>query len=120
MACCTGCSTGAWESFFCAAYQAGRPSRVVTDLPWTAETGVTQERVSTPLTKTEQEPHWARPQPNRGPCRSSSLERTYRRGASGTAATFHSRSFTRILSSLAILYASQRVMLATEFYARSW
>src|ERR1700686_335302 len=107
MACCTGCNSGAWASFFCAAYQAGSPSSVVTDLPCTAETGVTQERVSTPLTKTEQEPHWASPHPNRGPCRSSSLERTYSSGVSGAAATFHSRSFTRILSSLAILWFYQ-------------
>src|ERR1700730_18771083 len=103
MACCTGCSAGACASFFCAAYQAGRPSSVVTDFPWTAETGVTHERVSTPFTSTEQEPHCARPQPKRGPCKSSSFARTYNRGVSGAAETTHGRSLTLILISLAIL-----------------
>src|ERR1700682_1049925 len=102
MACCTGCSAGAWASFFCAAYHAGSPSSGVTDLPCTAETGVTQERVSTPLTKTEQGPHWAAPHPTRALCRVSSFERTYKRGVSGAAATFHSRSLPLILSSVAI------------------
>ncbi len=100
MACCTGCSAGALASFFCAPYQAGSPSSVVTALPSTAETGVTQERVSTPLTSTEQEPHWARPQPKRGPRSSSSLESTYNSGVSGAEATFHDRSLTLILSAI--------------------
>src|SRR5215475_6308677 len=103
MACCTGCSAGGLASFFCAAYHAGNPSSVVTALPSTAETGVTQERVSTPLTSTEQEPHWARPQPKRGPCNRSWLDKTYSNGVSGAAATVHSRSLTRSLNSPAML-----------------
>src|SRR5579863_5357864 len=102
IACCTGCRSGALASFFCAAYQAGKPSSVVTDFPWMEETGVTQERVSTPLTSTEQEPHWASPQPKRGPWSRSSFDRTYSRGVAGAEATIHDRSFTLILSSVAI------------------
>src|SRR5580698_10996659 len=102
MACCTGCSAGVSANFFCAAYQAGSPSSVVTDFPTTADTGVTQDRVSTPFTSTEHDPHCASPQPKRGPCSCSSLDRTYSRGVSGAADTVHERSFTRILSSLAI------------------
>src|SRR5579862_2360254 len=103
MACCTGCSAGALASFFCAPYQAGSPSSVVTALPSTAETGVTQERVSTPLTSTEQEPHWAKPQPKRGPRNCSSFERTYSSGVSGADATVKDRSLTRILISRAMV-----------------
>src|SRR5580765_6176635 len=96
MACCTGCRAGALASFFCDAYHAGSPSRVVTDLPSTLDTAVTQERVSTPFTSTEHEPHWANPQPNRGPWSCSSFINTYRSGVSGAALTVHNRSFTRI------------------------
>src|SRR5579862_2615174 len=102
MACCTGCRAGAFASFFCFAYHSGKPSSVVMDLPRTAETGVTHERVSAPFTRTEQEPHWDRPQPNRGPCRCRSPERTYSRGVSGSAATLCVRPFTRIWISSAI------------------
>ena len=42
----------------------------------TAATGVTHERISFPSKSTEHAPHCARPQPNRGPCRWSSLCRT--------------------------------------------
>src|ERR1700721_2092851 len=101
MACCTGCSAGTCASFFCAAYHAGSPSKVVTDFPWTAETGVTHERVSTPFTSTEHEPHCASPQPKRGPCSRNSFARTHKSGVSGAAETVHERSFTLILSSLA-------------------
>ena len=83
MACCTGCSAGVLGSFFCAAYHAGNPSSVVIDLAATVETGVRQERVSTPLTKTEHDPHCPRPQPNLGPCRFSSFDSTYNSGVSG-------------------------------------
>ena len=65
-----------------------------TDLPATRATGVTHDRVSTLSTSTEQDPHCARPQPNRGPCRCSSFESTYNNGVSGVAAIVHSRSFT--------------------------
>src|SRR5215472_14260911 len=108
MACCTGCSAGVLASFLWAAYHEGSPSSVVTALPSTAETGVTQERVSTPFTSTEQEPHCANPQPNRGPWSSKSFERTYSKGVSGAASTFQTRSFTRMLSLLAISSASQQ------------
>jgi hypothetical protein len=67
---------GAFGRPFCPAYHAGNPSSVVTDFPTTAETGVTQERRSTPSTSTEHDPHWARPHPKRGPFSSSSSEST--------------------------------------------
>src|SRR6266571_3050550 len=101
-ACCIGWSTGGFWSPFCLAYQAGSPSSVVIDLPSRDPSDVTHERVSTPSTRTEQEPHCASPQPNRGPCRSNSFERTYSRGVSGLEATGHKRSFTLILSPAAI------------------
>src|SRR5579875_750751 len=105
IACWTGCNSGAFESLRCEAYQAGSPSSVVTDLPATADTGVTHERVSTPFTNTEQDPHCASPQPNRGPRNINSLESTYSSGVSGEAATFHTRSFTRIFNSPAIPFS---------------
>src|ERR1039458_365371 len=121
MACCRGCRSGAAASFFCAPYHAGNPSSVVTDLPCTAETGVTHERVSTPFTSTEQEPHWASPQPNRGPCSSSSFARTYNRGVSRAEATIHDRSFTLILSSPAILCSvTGRSLRDTRLPAALW
>src|SRR5438034_8555999 len=106
IACCTGCNCGAAESFFCAAYHCGRPSSVVTDLPSTAETGVRHDRVSMPFTRTEQEPHWPRPHPNRGPCRLRSFMRTYKSGVSGRDSIVHTRSFTRIFSSFGVAYPS--------------
>src|SRR4029453_17636218 len=101
-ACCSGCSAGACASLLRSAYQAARPSRVVSDLSATAATGVTQERISTPSASTEQEPHCASPQPKRGPCRRSSLVRTERGGVSGLALPGPSRPFTLILRSSAI------------------
>src|SRR3979411_474519 len=101
-ACCTGWSAGGFRSPFCFAYHAGSPSSVVIDLPARDPTGVTHEPVSTPFTRTEQEPHCASPHPNRGPCRSNSFERTYNRGVSGLDVTGHKRSFTLILSAAAI------------------
>src|ERR1700733_410739 len=117
MACCTGCSAGACFSFFCAAYQAGNPSSVVTDFPCTAETGVTQDRVSTPFTSTEHEPHCASPQPKRGPCSSSSFERTYSNGVSAEEETVQGRSFTRILISVGmaeLCYKRIKISLSTD------
>src|SRR5262249_38192588 len=70
--------------------------------PLTAATGVTQERISLPSSSTEQAPHCARPQPNRGPCRWSSLCKTYRRGVSRLALTPCVSPFTLILRLLAI------------------
>src|ERR1700733_12354037 len=105
-ACWTGCSAVTLSSFFCFAYHAGNPSSVVTDLPWTAETGVTQDRTSSPFTSTEHEPHCASPQPKRGPCRCSSSDRTYSKGVSGAAVISPARSFTRILTSPAIVRTS--------------
>src|SRR5688572_31175495 len=77
------------------------PSSVVIALPVTAATGVTHERISLPSSSTEQAPHWARPQPKRGPCRCSSLCRTYNSGVSRLAVTLCTRPFTRIFSLLA-------------------
>src|SRR5689334_23985290 len=100
MACCTGCSSGTLVNFFCAAYQAGNPSSVVTNLPSTADTGVTQDRISTPFDSTEHDPHWAKPHPNRGPRSCSSFSNTYNSGVSGAEVTVHNRSLTRICISL--------------------
>jgi hypothetical protein len=101
-ACCTGWSAGVFCNPFFFAYQAGRPSSVMIALPSRDPTCVTHERVSTPSMRTEQEPHCAKPQPNRGPWRSNSFERTYSRGVSGLDSTGHKRSFTLILSPAAI------------------
>src|SRR5262249_7139756 len=87
----------------CCAYSAGSPSSVVIALPETAATGVTQLLISLPSNNTEQAPHCANPQPKRGPCRCSSLCRTYRRGVSRLAVTLCTRPFTLIFSLLAIL-----------------
>src|SRR5262249_60031809 len=84
------------------AHSAGSPSSVVIDFPETAATGVTQLRISLPSSSTEHAPHCARPQPKRGPCRCSSLCRTYRRGVSRLAVTLCTRPFTLILSFLAL------------------
>src|SRR3954470_1699887 len=78
------------------------PSRVVIALPLTAATGVTHERISLPSSNTEQAPHCARPQPKRGPCRWSSLCRTYRRGVSRLALTPCVNPFTLIFRLFAI------------------
>ena len=53
----------------------------------TAATGVMHARISLPLWSTEHDPHWARPQPKRGPFRRSSFRRTYSSGVFGDAAT---------------------------------
>src|ERR1700730_16414453 len=97
-----GTSAGGFLSPFCFAYQAGSPSSVVMDFPSRDPTGVTHDRISTPSTRTEQEPHCASPQPNRGPCNSNSFDRTYSRGVSGLAVTGQTRSFTLIVSPAAI------------------
>src|SRR3954454_4522498 len=78
------------------------PSSVVIALPLTAATGVTHERISLPSSNTEQAPHCAKPQPKRGPCRWSSLCRTYRSGVSRLAVTLCTRPFTLIFNLLAI------------------
>src|SRR5215467_16262341 len=70
--------------------------------PVTAATGVTHDLISLPSSSTEHAPHCARPQPNRGPCRWSSLCRTYRRGVSRLAVTPWVRPFTLILMLFAI------------------
>src|SRR5580765_7631359 len=72
-------------------------------LPLTAATGVTHERISLPSSSTEQAPHCARPQPKRGPCRWSSLCKTYRSGVSRLADTPWVRPFTLILMLFAIV-----------------
>src|SRR4051812_27618947 len=78
------------------------PSSVVIAFPLTAATGVTHERISLPSSSTEHAPHCARPQPNRGPCRWSSLCRTYKSGVSRPAVTLCTRPFTLIFNLLAI------------------
>src|SRR5215471_18465505 len=102
-ACCNGCNAGAAADVpRCCAYNAGSPSNVVTALPLTAATGVTQLLISLPSNNTEQAPHCARPHPNLGPCRCSSLCRTYRRGVSRLAVTPCVSPFTLILMLFAI------------------
>src|ERR1041385_3338658 len=84
-ACCTGCSVFSAVAEgrpFCAAHRGARPSSVVTSLPVTLLTGNIQERTSLPSTKTEQDPHCARPQPNCGPLSPRSLRNTYNNGVS--------------------------------------
>src|ERR1700748_75010 len=60
---------------------------VVTDLPATALSGVTQERVAAPSMCTVQAPHWATPQPNLVPVSSSSSRTTHNSGVSGSTST---------------------------------
>src|SRR5262249_57691562 len=114
------CSAGAAaEVPRCAAYNAGSPSSVVMLFPLTAATGVTHERISLPSSSTEQAPHCARPQPNRGPCRWSSLCRTYRRGVSRLALTPCVKPFTLILMLFAIRASRiENVLSATYAPAR--
>ena len=69
------------------AHSAGSPSKVVIAFPETAATGVTHDRISFPSSSTEHAPHCASPQPKRGPCRCSSLCRTYSNGVSSDAVT---------------------------------
>src|SRR2546423_5495810 len=102
-ACCNGCRAGLAAAVpRSLAHNAGSPSSVVIALPLTAATGVTHERISLPSRSTEQAPHCAKPQPKRGPCRRSSLCRTYRRGVSRLAVTLCTRPFTLIFNLLAI------------------
>src|SRR5579862_3397478 len=89
--------------------------------PDTAATGVTHDRISLPSSNTEQAPHCARPHPKRGPCRWSSLCKTYRRGVSRLALTQCVSPFTLILRLLAIrasrvgnVAATAPVVLATS------
>ena len=56
-ACSTGWSAGTLASPCCFANQLGRPSSVVTDFVPIALSGVMHERVSTPSTSTEHDPH---------------------------------------------------------------
>src|SRR5690348_17681406 len=98
-ACCTGCSfTVAPVVPRCAAHKAGSPSSVVTDLPLTAATGVTQLRISFPSRSTEQAPHCANPQPKREPCKCNSLCNTYSNGVSSDADTLWTRPLTLIFN----------------------
>src|SRR5260370_41251558 len=97
-ACCTGVSAGTCGNLCWGAYHAGNPSSVVTDLFPMAERGVTHDRVSTPSTNTEHDPHCAKPQPKRGPFNNNSFESTYRSGVSGGASTVQDRSVTGYLT----------------------
>jgi len=60
---------------------------VVTVLPATADSGVTQERVARPSTCTVQAPHWAMPQPNLVPVMPNCSRMTHRSGMSGSTST---------------------------------
>src|SRR4249920_2450830 len=82
-ACCRGCGFSGVP----------RPSMVVT-LPFAAETA------------TEHAPHCARPQPNFGPFRFSSLRNTYSSGVSGAAATSCSFPLTVIVVMAPLLSVS--------------
>ena len=64
-----------------------RPSMVVTCLPSTSETGVTQDLIATPSIWTVQAPHCAMPQPNFVPVRASCSRKTQSRGLAGSTST---------------------------------
>src|SRR4029450_7152664 len=89
-ACCSGCSTP-----FCE-----RPSSVVISAPCTDDTGRMHERTASPLIRTVQAPHWPNPQPNRGPCRSRSLQRAYTSGVDGSTSTACDLPLTRNVNAL--------------------
>src|SRR2546423_9411823 len=72
------------------------PSSVVTGVCAAATAGVTHERIALLPRCTVQAPHCERPQPKRGPCRWSSLRRTYRSGVFGEACTLWRLPFTVI------------------------
>src|ERR1700693_949252 len=59
-----------------------------------AETGSMQERIALLSTSTVHAPHGPRPQPNRGPCSSRLLRRTYKSGVLGSASTTLDLPFT--------------------------
>src|SRR6516164_764318 len=105
-ACCTGVRAGVFGSLCWRAYQAGRPSRVVTARLPTADKGVTHDRVSAPSINTEHDPHCARPHPKRGPFNCSSPESTYSSGVSCAALIVHMRSFTLMRTPVAIFLHS--------------
>ena len=56
-----------------------------------------QERISTPSSSTEHEPHCASPQPKRGPFRLRSFVSTQSSGVSGLALTVRDAPFTVIV-----------------------
>src|SRR5262252_2258341 len=74
---CSGCSLSSVPS----------PSSVVTSFPSIEPTGVTQERLAAPLTRTVHAPHCVMAQPYLAPLSSRSLRSTYSSGVSGSAST---------------------------------
>src|SRR5262249_5346410 len=82
------------------------PSSVVTSLR-TVETGVTHDRVATPLMITVHAPHCPRPQPNFGPWRSRSFRSTYSNGVDGSTLTVCVPPFTlSVIEVIRISYAA--------------
>src|SRR5215469_5663637 len=60
-----------------------------------ALTATLHERTALPSMTTVHAPHWPSPQPNRGPCSSRSLRKTYNSGVVGSVSTTLGWSFTR-------------------------
>src|SRR5690242_8448831 len=81
-----------------------RPSTVVTRLPATAQSGVSQEATACPSISTLQAPHWLAPQPKCVPVSPSGPRSTSSSFASGDAAT--SRACPLIVSRIGSLIAS--------------
>jgi hypothetical protein len=73
---------------------------VVISAPWTAETGVTHDRVAEPRTWTVHAPHWAAPHPNLVPLRSSSSRSTQSRGMSDGTSTVTALPLTLKLTAM--------------------
>ena len=72
-------------------------------------TATLQERTAFPSMITVHAPHWASPQPNRGPCRSRSSRKTYRSGVCGSASTTRVWLFTRSeIRAMAILLSRRK------------
>src|SRR3546814_10276689 len=78
---------------------------VVTALPATSPTAVTQERVATPSTCTVQAPHIAMPQPNLVPVSPSSSRMTQSRGVSSATSRRSEEHTSELQSLMRISYA---------------
>src|SRR6202521_2627514 len=83
------CGTASWIQAFCTGCDASAesPSIVVIFFPATLETGVMQDRVTSPLMCTVHAPHSAIPQPNFVPVMFSVSRSTHRSGMSGLTST---------------------------------
>src|SRR5205085_5380326 len=73
-----------------------------------------QERTAAPLMITVHAPHWPRPHPNLGPCRSRSLRRTYSSGVAGSISSVCDRPFT-----LSVSLLMDPCLLVRAYYRRA-